>query len=63
LRKFGEIRISDPGVLGERSCTASDTSHINLVGFYLVLLQLMLLNCVHQASISTRVNSSTSSRE
>ena len=34
------------------------TFHINLVGFYLVLLQLMPLNCVQQTSISTRVNSS-----
>jgi len=33
------------------------TSNINLVGFYPVL-QLMRLNCVQQASISTRVNSS-----
>jgi len=38
------------------------TSHINLVGFYPVLLQLMLLNCVQQSSISTRVNSSTFTR-
>jgi len=38
------------------------TSRINLVGFYPVLLQLMLLNCVKQASISTRVSSSTFTR-
>jgi len=33
------------------------TSHVNLVGFYLVHLQLpvLLLNCVQQASMSTRV--------
>jgi len=31
-------------------------------GFYLVLLQLMRLNCVQQVSISTQVNSSTSTR-
>jgi len=36
--------------------------HINLVGFYPVLLQLMQLNCVQQASISTRVNQSTSTK-
>jgi len=38
------------------------TFHINLVGFYPVLLQLLRLNCVQQASISIRVNSSTSTR-
>jgi len=37
-------------------------SHINLVGFYPVLLQIMQLNCVQQTSISTRVNLSTSAR-
>jgi len=38
------------------------TSHINLVGCYPVLLQLMQLNCVQQGSISSRVNSSTTTR-
>jgi len=32
------------------------------MGFYPVLLQIMQLNCVQQASISTRVNSSTFTR-
>ena len=35
----------------------------NLVGFYPVLLQLMRLSCSQQASVSTRVNSSTSTRD
>jgi len=38
------------------------TSHINLVDFS-VLLQLIRLNCVQQASISTRVNSCTFTRD
>ena len=38
------------------------TSHINLVGFYPLLLKLMRLNCVQHASISTRVNSSMFTR-
>jgi len=38
------------------------TSYTNLVDFYLVFLQLMLLNCVQLASISTRVNSSMSTK-
>ena len=38
------------------------TSHINLVGFYPVLLQLMLLICIQQPSINTQVNTSTSTR-
>ena len=38
------------------------TSHINLMGFYPVLLQLMWLHCVQQASISTQVDSSTFTR-
>jgi len=37
-------------------------SHINLVGFCSVLLQLMLPNRVQQALVSTRVNSSMSTR-
>jgi len=38
------------------------TFHINLVGFYAVLLQLTWLNSVQQASIITRVNSYMSTR-
>ena len=37
-------------------------SHINLVGFYQVLLQIMQFNCVQQSSISTWVYSSTFTR-
>jgi len=43
---------------GDDTCTCG----INLVGFCKVLLELTCLNCVQEASISTRVNSSTFSR-
>jgi len=48
--------------MGTFKVATTCTSDINLVGFYAVLLQLILLNYVLQASVSIRVDSCTSIR-